>query len=85
MNADNALSQEPPYVEIYRPQTQQEVVLLRMALEPLGIAFYITNEGVSGLFHIVDSDLGDMRLMVDTDRAEDCLAVLQELGFVREA
>lgn len=72
-----------PFVEVYRPTSQQEVVLLRMVLEREGIAFYITNEGLHSLFHIWDTALGDMRLMVACDNAERCRSLLSdELGLI---
>ena len=71
------------FIEVYRPRSQQEVVLLKMTLERDGIAFYITNEGVNSLFHVQDVMLGDMRLMVERRSADHCKAILrEELGLI---
>ncbi|MGF1613208.1 MAG: hypothetical protein ACFCVA_04635 [Gammaproteobacteria bacterium] len=73
------------FIEIYRPQSQQEVMLLRMVLEREGIAFYITNERLHSLLPIWDTALGDMRLMVERERAALCRRILvEELGFIRD-
>jgi hypothetical protein len=78
--ADSGLT----FVEIYRPVSQQEVIFLRMVLEREAVDFYIVNEGVYGLFHIPDSGLGTMRLMVDSRYADHCRKVLsEELGIGR--
>lgn len=75
--------EEPTFVEIYRPQSQQEVILLRMVLEREGIAFYITNERLHSLLPIWDTALGDMRLMVERERAALCRRILgEELGLI---
>ena len=74
---------ESPFVEIYRPRSQQEVILLRMMLEREGIRFYIINEGMQSLFHVQDAALGDMRLMVERSCAEPCRRLLRdELGLM---
>lgn len=73
-----------PFVEVYRPSSQQEVMLLRMVLEREGIDFYIINERLHSLFHAVDTALGDMRLMVERTRVARCRQLLQEeLGFMQ--
>lgn len=78
----SAYQETAPFVEIYRPQSQQEVILLRMVLEREGVSFYITNERLHSLLPIWDTALGDMRLMVERDRAEQCRRILvEELGF----
>lgn len=75
--------EEPTFIEIYRPQSQQEVILLRMVLEREGIGFYITNERLHSLLPIWDTALGDMRLMVERERAALCRRILQEeLGLI---
>lgn len=75
----------PTFIEIYRPQSQQEVMLLRMVLEREGIAFYITNERLHSLLPIWDTALGDMRLMVEREQAALCRRILvEELGFIRD-
>lgn len=74
---------EPAFIEIYRPQSQQEVILLRMVLEGEGIAFYITNERLHSLLPVWDTALGDMRLMVERERADLCRRLLaEELGLI---
>jgi hypothetical protein len=75
---------EPAFIEIYRPVSQQEVIALRMVLEREDVDFYITNEGLHSLFHIPDTALGDMRLMVERRHAERCQRIIRdELGFSR--
>ena len=71
------------FIEVYRPRSQQEVVLLKMTLERDDIAFFITNEGVNSLFHVQDVMLGDMRLMVERRSVDHCKAILrEELGLI---
>ncbi len=73
------------YVEIYRPLSQQEVIMIRLLLEREQVRFFIANEGVSGLFQAPDICLGDMRLWVEGHRAEFALEVLKsELGVAPE-
>lgn len=80
---DYSKSDEPAFVEVYRPNSQQEVALLRMVLEREGAEFYIINEGTHSLFHIFDGMLGDMRLMVERSQAEHCKRILrEELGLI---
>lgn len=75
--------EQATFVEVYRPQSQQEVMLLRMVLEREGIGFYITNERMHSVLPIWDTALGDMRLMVEREHAEHCRRMLrEELGLM---
>ena len=81
---DSTQGDGAPFVEVYRPRSQQEVMLLRMVLEREGIDFYIINERLHSLFHAVDTALGDMRLMVERARVARCRQLLEEeLGFMQ--
>ena len=76
-------TKDATFIEVYRPRSQQEVVLLKMILQRDDITFYITNEGVNSLFHVQDIMLGDMRLMVERCSADHCKAILrEELGLI---
>ncbi len=66
------------YVEIYRPVSQQEIIMIKLLLERERIRFFITNEGVAGLFQVSGIGLGDMRLLVEAHRAAHALEILQQ-------
>lgn len=75
---ESNFAKDATFIEVYRPKSQQEVVLLKMVLERDDIAFYITNEGVNSLFHVQDVMLGDMRLMVERRSVDHCKVILRE-------
>ena len=73
----------PAYTEIYRPNDQLEVMMLKMVLEREGVDYFITNEHFSSI--LPPSGLGDMRLMVETRRAQQCIELLRdELHYLLE-
>lgn len=71
---------EPAFVEIYRPGDQQEVMLIKAALDASGIGYYITNENFNSILPVWG--VGDMRLMVERTQARRCIQLLkEELGL----
>ena len=73
----------PAYTEIYRPNDQLEVMMLKMVLEREGIDYFITNEHLNSI--LPPAGLGDMRLMVETSRAQQCVEILRdELHYLQE-
>ncbi|MGH8672231.1 MAG: putative signal transducing protein [Burkholderiales bacterium] len=73
-----------PFVEIYIPKDQHEVMMIKMLLERDGVEYVIANEHInsilppSGLW-----GLASMRLMVRENVARRCREVLrEELDFV---
>jgi hypothetical protein len=73
----------PAYTEIYRPNDQLEVMMLKMVLEREGVNYFITNEHLNSILPL--AGLGDMRLMVETSRAQQCVEILRdELHYLQE-
>ncbi|MGH8752257.1 MAG: putative signal transducing protein [Burkholderiales bacterium] len=71
----------PAYTEIYQPQDQQEVILLKMIMEREGVAYFITNENLNSVLPL--AGLGGMRLMVESAKARHCIEILRdELHFL---
>lgn len=71
---------ETSFVEIYRPNDQQEVMLIKMALEGTDIGYYITSENFNSIMPL--PGLSDMRLMVDGGQVQECIAILADLGMI---
>ena len=68
------------YVELYRPASTQEMLLIKLHLDAAGVAYFVTNENFSSL--LPDLGLADMRLMVDPRDAERCADILAaQLGI----
>jgi hypothetical protein len=71
------------YTEIYRPNDQLEVMMLKMVLEREGVDYLIINEHLNSI--LPPAGLGDMRLMVETSRAQQCVEILRdELHYLQE-
>jgi hypothetical protein len=66
----------PAYTEIFRPNDQQEVMMLKMIMEREGIDYFITNENMNSL--LPPGGLGGMRLMVETSKAQHCIEILRD-------
>lgn len=68
------------YVELYRPASTQELLLIKLHLDAAGVAYLVTNENFSSL--LPDLGLAGMRLLVDPRDAERCAEILaEELGI----
>lgn len=66
------------FVDLYRPNDQQEVMLIRMLLEGTGIGHYIVNENLNRLLPV---PAADMVLRVEREKARECAALLLEAGL----
>jgi flagellar biosynthesis/type III secretory pathway M-ring protein FliF/YscJ len=67
---------EEGYVELYRPASTQELLLIKLHLDAAGVAYFVANENFSSL--LPDLGLADMRLMVAPQHAERCAEILRE-------
>jgi hypothetical protein len=72
------------YVEVYRPFDQQQLMLIKMALERDGIRYFVANENLNSLLPPGGLlGLANMRLMVEESKAEDSLRIIrEELGYL---
>jgi flagellar biosynthesis/type III secretory pathway M-ring protein FliF/YscJ len=71
---------EEGYVELYRPASTQELLLIKLHLDAAGVAYFVANENFSSL--LPDLGLADMRLMVAPQHAERCAEILAaQLGI----
>ncbi len=67
------------YVEILRTANQGDIALVKSILGPSGIAHYIADENFSLLYFGVQP----ARIMVDSEREDDAVALLDGLKFTR--
>lgn len=70
---------DPDFIEIYRTDDRQEALMIKMALEGTGIGYYLANENFSSVLPV--AGVGEMRLMVEREKARDCAALLAHLGL----
>jgi hypothetical protein len=72
------------YTEIFRPCDMQQVIMIKMALERDGIRYFIANENLNSLLPPIGfAGFIDMRLMVESGRTEESLAILRnELNLI---
>lgn len=75
---------KPTYTEVYRPNSPLEVMMIKMTLERDRIDYFIANENLNSIFPPGGVfGMGDMRLMVETGRVQDCMRILkEELGYL---
>lgn len=67
---------EEGYVELYRPVSTQELLLIKLHLDAAGVRYFVANENFSSL--LPDLGLADMRLMVAPEDAQRCVEILRE-------
>ncbi len=65
------------YVEILRTANQGDIALVKSILGPSGIAYYVADENFSLLYFGVQP----ARVMVDSERVDDAVALLEGLKF----